>query len=154
MAKKSKAKLMEMNATAEKYPNLNAALTQIEGVTHALELSEGRYAYLKYLDSIYAFYWTSKEKGKRKRDRLRICKLRGLKARGDACLLSVLIRATSDLPKSARYKHVARLRKAAKENVAPENFRIFTKRPQKTARRQRTLLPISPKLRLVQSQRH
>ena len=53
-------------AAADQYPKLNAILNQIERASHALELEDGRYAYGKYLAPIYAYYWKSKSKGKKK----------------------------------------------------------------------------------------
>jgi hypothetical protein len=146
-----KANPTALKAAAERYPKLSAALNKIESASHALELTDGRYAYLKYLDRIYRFYWKSKERGTRKRDRIRICKLRGLNVREGACLFGVLILATTDVTKSTRGKYVARLRDAAKANVVPEDIRTFLRRPgRKGARRKQHLLSNVPRLRLVQ----
>jgi hypothetical protein len=143
-----RAKASVMKSVAEEYPKLNATLHKIEGISHALELTDGRYAYTKYLNPIYAFYRRSKEKRTRKRDRTRICKLRGLKVREDVCLFGVLILATSKVSKSTRGKYVAKLRQAVEEDISPQDFREFVKRPRKAIRRERTLPSIVPRLPL------
>ena len=146
-------KAVAMEAAVERWPVLNAALNKIEATSHALELKDGRYAHFKYLEAIYQFYCNSKEKGKRKRDKARICKLRGLQIRKDVCLFGALILATTGISKSTRSKYVNQLQQAVAADVAPADIRIFLRRPKKGAVRQRRAIPRPPTLRLIQANR-
>ncbi|WP_342712895.1 hypothetical protein AAFG13_18230 [Bradyrhizobium sp. B124] len=144
--KTERGKLAAMKAASAKYPKLDAVLKEIELTSHTLELADGRHAYTKYLEPIYRNYLKSKERGTTRRDRTRICKLRGLKVRNDVCLLGVSILGTSKVSKSTRGKYVGKLREADEEGIAPEDLRDFLKRPKAAKCRKRRLSSIAPRL--------
>jgi hypothetical protein len=153
MAKrKSKTNSAALKVAAERYPQLNKSLTRIEAITHELELSEGRYAYIKYLLPIYKFYLKSRERKTKKRDRVRICKLRGFAIREDCDLFGALIRATSNVTRSTCGKYAKKLREAVQQNVKPSDLANFIKQPTKKATKQMAI-SARPKLQLVQSSR-
>lgn len=120
-------------AAAAQYPRLNAILNEIEETSRSLELEDGRYAYVKYLEPIYSYHWKSMARGTQKRDRSRICKLRALKTGPAICLFGALLRGTSKISKSTRGKYVKQLRQATKLGVKPRDLRDYLKSRNKQA---------------------
>jgi hypothetical protein len=137
---------------ADRYPILCAALAAIEQTTHQLELSDGRYGYLKYLQSVYTFYLKSRDRKTLKRDRRRICLALSLKERKDLDLISVLIKATSNVSKSSQGKYASLLRLAETRDVRPEDVIAFGKGRKKKVTRSNTQRPrLPPRLHVIRS---